>query len=96
MQAALDLEPMPLNQQNWNFSTLVEDTHEGMLFRNIKLLRDCKKGSNQWQEIIDWMTAPFDGTYEPFAYVTCCKVCGIEDPQEFFEQILSQLGLTQA
>lgn len=93
LQAALELEPMPLNQQDWNFRTMVEDTHEGMLFRNMKLLRDTKQGSEQWQEIMNWMDAPFDGTYPPFAFATCCKVCGIEDPEEFRDQILSQLGL---
>lgn len=94
MQAALNLEPMPLNQEDWNRERLVEETHEGLLFREIALLRDSRKGSEQWQEVIDWMEAPVDKSYPPFTFATCCKVCGIDDSDSFRESIYRQLGLT--
>lgn len=93
MQAALDLDPMPLNQVDWNSDTMVEDVHEGMLFRNLKLLRDSKRGSAQWQEIMDWIDAPFNGVYEPLTFATCCKVCGLSDPHEMRDQVLRTLGI---
>lgn len=94
MQFALDLPPMPLNQEDWNRARLVEETHEGMLFRHIRLLRDSTKGSEQWKEIIAWMEAPIDASFPPFTFATCCKVCGIDDSESFRESIYRQLDLT--
>ena len=96
MQAALGLDPMPLNAEDWNISSLVEDAHEGMLVRNLKLLSRSKKGGPQWNEIMEWLNTPFNGTYPPLAFVTCCKVCGIEDPEQMRRNIYKQLGLTEA
>lgn len=93
MQFALELEPMPLNQVDWNIDSMVEVVHEGMLFRNLKLLRDSKPGNSQWQDIMKWINTPFHGVYEPLTFATCCKVCGLSDPHEMRDQVLKTLGI---
>ena len=86
IQAALDLAPMPLNQENWDFPSMVEDVHEGMFIHNLRILRDSKPGSEQWVDIMGWLDAPLDARV-PFSFAACCRVMGIEDPEATRETI---------
>lgn len=96
MQLALDLFDMPLNRGEWDdVPNLVEGLHEEMLIRNLRLLRDSNPGSEQHQEVMDWLDAPIVDDGRPLTFAMCCKVIGVEDPIAMREKIISYLDIIE-
>lgn len=94
MQFALSFEPLPLNIEPWDLSQeTVEILHETFYIRNLELLRDATRGSEQWVDLMAWLDEPIVDDNRPLSFATCCKVIGIEDPEENRETIKRYLSV---
>jgi hypothetical protein len=75
--------------KEWVEEVGVDAAHQELIIQNLSVLPDCRKGSAQYIDIMDWINAPIIYNDEPFTFATCCRVIGIEDAEIWREQFFS-------
>ncbi len=55
--------------------------HQELIIQNLSTLSECKIGSQQYIDIMEWINAPIIYNNEPFTFATCCRAIGIEDAE---------------